>query len=211
MTRASEVYEILRDEIVRGDLRPNQRITELELATRLEVSRTPIREALQMLARDELIVSRRRGWVVYEFTLAEIRHLSEIRAALEGYAAGLAARHAKTEDIDALEQSYRTSLDEVKADRRRIIVVNDRFHHGVNRLSGNPFLVKMIQKSRRYYFNYQAETLYSDDELWRSMSDHDFIIAALRRRDAETVERVARGHVEELIRVVEERLRPSAT
>lgn len=162
-----------------------------------------------MLSRDGLIVSRRRGWVVYEFPLGEIRSLSEIRAALEGYAAGLAARHAKPEDIDALEEDYRQALNEVKSDRRRIVEVNDRFHQRVNELSGNPHLVEMIQKSRRYYFNYQAETLYSDEELWRSMADHDFIIAAMRRRDAETVERVARSHVEELIRVVEERLHPS--
>lgn len=208
-TRAQEIYETLRSEIIQGELRPNERITELELADRLHVSRTPIREALQMLARDNLIVSRRRGWVVYEFSLAEIRHLSQIRAALEGYAAGLAARHATADQIAALEDAYSQDLQEVRSDRQRIVVANERFHHDVNRLSGNPLLVMMIENTRRYYFNYQAASLYSDEELLRSMSDHDFIISALRRRDAETAERVARRHVEELIEVLEERMQGS--
>jgi DNA-binding GntR family transcriptional regulator len=205
-TRAQEIYETLRTEIIQGDLRPNERITELDLAARLRVSRTPVREALQMLARDNLIVSRRRGWVVYEFSLAEIRQLSQIRAALEGYAAGLAARHATADEIAALEEAYSRDLQEVRSERQRIVVANERFHHEVNRLSGNPLLVTTIENTRRYYFNYQAASLYSDEELWRSMSDHDFIMSALRRGDSETAERVARRHVEELIEILEERL-----
>src|SRR5207344_499138 len=63
------VYERLRSEIVRGELRPNERLIEAEIADRLKVSRTPVRESLQRLAADGLVVSRRRGWVVYEHSM----------------------------------------------------------------------------------------------------------------------------------------------
>lgn len=204
-TRANEVYMALRDQIVHGLLRPNERITETDLASQLNVSRTPIREALQMLARDGLIVSRRRGWVVYEFTFTEIRHLSEIRAALEGFAAGRAALVTTPEQVDELEVDYAEWRSKVAGDRRHIVAVNDQFHLRVNELSQNPFLVSMIRDSQRYYFNHQAASLYTDEELWRSMSDHDAIIAALRSRDANAAERIAREHVEEFIELLKSR------
>ena len=75
-------YRRLRFDIVRGRLRPNERLIEAELADRLAVSRTPVRESLQRLAADGLVVSRRRGWVVYEHTPDEIREIYEIRSAL---------------------------------------------------------------------------------------------------------------------------------
>jgi DNA-binding GntR family transcriptional regulator len=136
---------------------------------------------------------------VYEFTYDEIRHLSEIRAALEGFAAGRAALVATPEEVDKLEADYSEWRDKVQGDRRNIVAVNDRFHDRVNQLSPKPFLVSMIRDSQRYYYNHQAACLYTDDELWQSMSDHDAIITTLRQHDAAEAERIARGHVEEFI------------
>src|SRR5579864_7454244 len=93
-TRSDNVYERLREAIVTGRARPNERLIEAELADRLQVSRTPIREGLQRLAAEGLVVTRRRGWVVLEHTSAEIREIYEARAALEGYCARLAAERA---------------------------------------------------------------------------------------------------------------------
>ena len=69
---SEDVYWQLRKEIVRGDLRPNQPLAEIDIAERLRVSRTPVRESMQRLAADGLVVSRRRRWLVYEHTKAEI-------------------------------------------------------------------------------------------------------------------------------------------
>src|ERR1051326_9590051 len=92
------LYERLRHSIVSGELRPSQRVLELELAAQLEVSRTPVREALQRLAGDGLVLSHRRGWIVREHTALEIKEIYECRMALEGYAARLAARRARPQD-----------------------------------------------------------------------------------------------------------------
>src|SRR5690606_9984578 len=95
--RAHEIYDRLRGDIVHGVLRPNEPLIETELAEQLGVSRTPIRESLQRLASDGLIVYRRRRWYVYEHTADEIREMYEIRAAQEGYAARLAAERGTAE------------------------------------------------------------------------------------------------------------------
>src|SRR3978361_1268708 len=85
--RAAEGYEENRGAIVEGKIRPNERLIEADLAERLEVSRTPVRESMQRLAADGLVISRRRGWAVREHSPQEIQEIYEVRAALEGYAA----------------------------------------------------------------------------------------------------------------------------
>src|SRR5579859_8257976 len=97
--RAAEVYEELRQAIVEGRIRPNERLIELELARALNVSRTPVRESILQLVADGLVVSRRRGWVVREHSPEEIREIYEVRAALEGFAANLAAVRATDEQL----------------------------------------------------------------------------------------------------------------
>src|SRR5690242_1294185 len=72
---ADGVYQRLRSAIVRGDLRPNERLVEADLAVWLEVSRTPVRECLQRLAAERLVVNRRRGWIVQEHTVEDIREI----------------------------------------------------------------------------------------------------------------------------------------
>src|SRR6266516_463803 len=74
------VYQRLRSAIVRGDLRPNERLVEADLAGWLEVSRTPVRECLQRLAAERLVANRRRGWIVQEHSTQEIREIYDVRA-----------------------------------------------------------------------------------------------------------------------------------
>ena len=101
-TLADVTYHRLREDILLGYLRPNAPLVETELAERLEVSRTPVRESLQRLAKEGLITSKSRRWFVLEQTLKDIRESYDIRAALEGYAARLATERATESQIDAL-------------------------------------------------------------------------------------------------------------
>src|SRR5580658_2671970 len=99
---SDDIYRRLRGEIVHGVLRPNEALVEADLAERLNVSRTPIREGLKRLEADRLIVSQRRRWVVYEYKLDEIAELYEVRAALESWGARMAALKATPEQIQAI-------------------------------------------------------------------------------------------------------------
>ena len=92
--RSEEVYALLRAEITDGVIPPGSPLVEDEIASRLGVSRTPVRESIQRLAVDGLVESRRRRWVVHLHTAEEVAAIYDVRAALESHAARLAAAGA---------------------------------------------------------------------------------------------------------------------
>lgn len=195
-TRASladGVYEQLRWDIVHGVLRPNESLIENELADRLDVSRTPIRESLQRLAADGLIVLRHRRWQVYEYTAEEVRELYEIRACQESFAARLACERGTDEQVADIEAAR--DLATRLADPVERVVNNDRFHDLVNQASGNTRLCDLIQRTRLYHFNRRTAALYTSDELIESSRQHGQIIDAVCARDADAAERIVRTHV----------------
>ena len=195
-------YRRLRFDIVRGRLRPNERLIEAELADRLAVSRTPVRESLQRLAADGLVVSRRRGWVVYEHTPDEIREIYEIRSALEGYAAGLAAERATEEHLLEIAKILQESVDIARVPRQRMVEVNDRFHDAIIEASGNRRLAEEIRRNRLYYFNQRLANLYSDEEVFTSRAQHDQIVRAILDRDSREAEEITRSHVRHALETI---------
>ncbi len=194
--RAIEVYEELRSAIVEGRIRPNERLIEAELAERLQVSRTPVRESMQRLAADGLVVSRRRGWAVREHSPQEIQDIYEVRAALEGYAARLAAERASDDmiaEILKIHQSYIAELE--KTDRGHLIEHNDDFHNAVVAASGNARLAEQIQRNTAFYFVHRIAGFLDDDEVRQSIAGHQQLVDALIARDPDRAEAVARQAV----------------
>lgn len=190
--RGRSVYDRLRWDIVHGVLRPNEALIETELSERLGVSRTPVRESLQRLAEDGLIVMRRRRWYVYEHTAAEIREIYEVRAAQEGFAARLACRRASPEELAAIKEAA-TAMDQVDLDSR--VASNDAFHDLINEASGNRRLVAVIAKTRLFHFNRRLANAYTREELERSSAQHAAIVTAVVARDEDNAERIVREHV----------------
>lgn len=192
------VYQRLRDAILHGHYRPNQRLVELDLADELQASRTPVREALQRLGSEGLIVRVRRGWAVREFSKAEIREVYEVRLALEGYAARLAAERASDRELDEIGTLIDEQLRAQAADvipRDLLVQVNDRFHESIVEASGNARLVESIRRSRTYYFNYRLASLYTDEQAVSSLDEHVAIAAAVRQRAGDKAELLTREHI----------------
>lgn len=203
------VYQGLRDAILHGRYRPNQRLVELELAEELRASRTPVREALQRLGSEGLIVRARRGWAVREFSKAEITEIYEVRLALEGYAARLAAERASDRELDDIGALVDEQLKAQAADmipRELLVQVNDRFHDSIVAASGNARLVENIQRSRTYYFNYRLAALYTDAQAVESLDEHVAIAAAVRRRAGDKAELLAREHITSALELIVDRL-----
>lgn len=198
--RSVLVYNRLRRAIVQGELRPNQRLIEAALATSLDVSRTPIREALQRLALDGLVKRHRRGWVVREHNADEIRHIYDCRAALEGYAARLAALSATDAQLAELESILGDTRD--SSSREDMVAVNERFHEAIIEDAGNPLLAELTHRSRLYYFNRRVAQLYTDAEAAHSRTQHVRLLKALQERDADEAETVAREHVETALQAI---------
>jgi DNA-binding GntR family transcriptional regulator len=188
----STAYRRLRWDIVHGVLRPNEALIEGELSERLGISRTPVRESLQRLADDGLIVMRRRRWYVYEHTAEEIREIYEIRAAQEGFAARLACERATDEQIAEIAAAA-TEVDQAGTDDR--VAANDAFHDLLNAACGNRRLVELIGKSRLFHFNRRLANAYSPDQRTRSSAQHQAIVDAFIARDPATAEALVREHV----------------
>jgi DNA-binding GntR family transcriptional regulator len=206
--RSAEVYEQLRTAIVEGGIRPNERLVEADLAERLQVSRTPVRESMQRLAADGLIVSRRRGWVVREHSPDEIREIYEVRAALEGYAAGLAAERATNEMLEHIKSVHEQYIATIATTGRGpLIEHNDDFHNAVIAAAGNARLAQQIRANTQYYFVHRMSGLLTDQDVRTSIAGHQKLVDALIDRDIERAERVAREGVLEGLNKTLARLR----
>lgn len=206
---ADDVYRRLRGEIIRGELRPNEPLVETDLAARLAVSRTPVRESLHKLAADGMIVSRRRRWFVYEHSRAEIREIYDIRAALEGYAARLACLRGNDEQIGALmaakaELAGSNSANDGVGDDQ--VVHNERFHDLVVAAAGNERLTALVQRNRLYFFNYRIASLYTAADVAEYHRQHLALLEAIGARDADRAERLTREHVDHALELIVTRL-----
>ena len=193
---SSDVYNVLRREIVTGELRPNQPLIELDLAERLQVSRTPVRESLQRLANAGLVVPRKRGWAVREFTPDEIRQNAEVRMALEGYAAGLAATRGSPTDVAAIVAIHERRLMLRSTDEALRVKTNREFHDAIMRSSGNGRLTDAIYHSGQFYFNAPIARATTGEELALGNADHDLIVAAILKHDGAAAEQAMRAHIQ---------------
>ena len=204
-----DVHRRLRRAIVEGELLPRERLIEVELAERLGVSRTPIREAMQRLAAEGLIEGRMRGWAVHEHTEDEIRHIYESRIALEGYATYLAAERAGDAVLDGIVEVHRQCMAEVEAGRLRgsVVELTDRFHEAIFTAAANPRIAELILANSDFYFNHRIASAYTDAELVESIGTHQPIVDALTSRDPRAAEAAARAHVELALSVVLRTLR----
>jgi DNA-binding GntR family transcriptional regulator len=196
------LYDRVRADIVHGVLRPNQRLVEVELAERLGVSRTPVRETLQRLTLEGLVQRNRGGWVVHEHSPQEIRSIYEVRAALEGYAAFLAAGRASADELHELETLYPAGDDAFALGPDDQVELNERFHDGVIAAAGNARLAQLSRASREYYFNHRIARRYDVGETRESIEGHRRILAALAQGDGRAAESRAREHVDYALEIV---------
>ena len=193
---ATEVYEELRKSIVEGSIRPNERLIEADLAAMLQVSRTPIRESMLRLAGDGLIVAHKRGWIVREHSQQEIREVYEIRAALEGFAAGLAAQRATDQELAGIKAIHQAYIDTVSDESRgQLLEHNDAFHNAVIAAAKNDLLAEQIHRNSQYYFIHRISGFLTDEEVRGSIAGHESVVQALLARDAELAESTARALV----------------
>lgn len=199
---AQEVYRRLHEAIISGVYRPNQRLIETDLAEELDASRTPVREGLQRLEVEGLVASVRRGWVVREHTADEIRDIYDIRVALEGHAARLAAERGTDEQLDEIAAIHRRSQDVSDEDGRSWLVdANNVFHEAIIAAARNDRLAHLILRNRSYYFNYRLARLYSERDASTSIEGHAAIVDALMRRDGRAAEEAVQQHLRQSLDV----------
>lgn len=188
-------YRRLLDEIRNGTLAPGARLRETDLADRLGISRTPVREAIRQLETDGLVIHLpRQGATIRSLDHAEVVELYEMRAVLEGTAARLAARAAS--DIELAE------LAALNAELERAPVgdaareLNRVFHRTLIDAARNRFLIKSMSALQKTLLILGPTTLGDPDRARRAVTEHAAVLAALQSRDGAGAEAAMRAHVE---------------
>lgn len=193
--RGESAYRRLHRAIQEGQLRPGDRMREVELASRLGASRTPIRQALARLEHEGLVArDPRRGMIVAELDAGAVAELYVMREVLEGTAAALAARHASDAEIAAL-RGLADRDREIGHDPARLAQNNRLFHEALYRSARNRYLLKTLSSLREAMALLGQTTLALHGRSETALEEHAKLIAALERRDAAAAEEAARAHI----------------
>ncbi|MGR3721658.1 GntR family transcriptional regulator [Abyssibius alkaniclasticus] len=189
-----DAYALVLEAIDRGDYQPGDRLVESELAERFGVSRTPIREALQRLETQAVLVRDGRSMVVASLSHDQLGELYVVRAALEGLAARLAAQHAWPEEIRVL-------YDMIAADRKfmtdpkRLSRANKRFHRQLHLASHNRFLIQQLEMVHRTMALLATTSLAAEGRPEKALDEHEKIVAAIEARDGVAAEAALKAHI----------------
>jgi len=200
LTSAERTLAALRELILDGDLRPGTRLGEVELADRLGVSRTPVREALSRLAAEGLVqVVPNRGARVATWTVAELEGVFELRASLEPQLTGFAVARARQHDVDALDELAARMLEVgtpgPRQDLDALVPLNRAFHDRLVALADHPALAAALAAAIHPPIVLRNFHTYDEASLRRSLAHHAEIVAAVRAGDAEWAKAVMTAHI----------------
>ncbi|RVT86727.1 GntR family transcriptional regulator [Rhodobacteraceae bacterium CCMM004] len=201
-----DAYKLILEAIDVGVYKPGDRLVESELADRFGVSRTPIREALQRLETQSLLVRDGRSLIVSSLDHNQLAELYVVRAELEGLAARLAARHATDEEVrvlSAMVAEDRALLDDPAALSR----ANRRFHKQVHLASHNRFLVKQLDLVHRSMALLASTSLAVEGRGENALAEHERIVGAIADRDGDAADDALKAHIS---KAYETRLRHDA-
>ena len=200
------VFHTLREAILRGDLKPGERLMEIQLANKMGVSRTPIREAIRMLEQEGLAVTMpRKGAEVAKMTLKGMEDVLEIRAALDELACQLACERITEEQLVRLEQKKKDFEVSLKTGNVKQIAEADvNFHDVIYDATKNPKLVVLLNNLREQVYRYRVEYLKNSEIYPTLIKEHEAVVQALRHRNKEEVTMAMREHVKNQADAVKE-------
>ena len=199
------VFDRLRRWILEGEYEPDERLVEEQLAERLGVSRTPIRQALTMLEAEGLVeIAPNRGATVCSFSVEEVWDIYDLRAVLEGHAARRAAARIGEQELDGL-RSLAAEMERTTTERftdheeeiRWLVARNQEFHGTIVEASLNNRLATLLRRTVEIPLMFKAFFWYTPYERTISNHYHRQILHSLEQGDAERAEIVMREHVYE--------------
>jgi DNA-binding GntR family transcriptional regulator len=198
------VYAALREEIVGAELEPGAKISENELAERLGVSRTPIREALGRLREEQLVeVVPQLGTFVSPISTEAVTDAQFIREALECAAIRAAAERATDEDVAALEQNVRAQEQaRDDGDMDAWYLLDDAFHRALCDLSGHPGVWAANERAKSHLNRLRRISLTMPDYIPEMIAEHRAVIAAVAAHDPDAAEQNLRHHLRMVLRDV---------
>jgi DNA-binding GntR family transcriptional regulator len=189
-----EVAELLRQRIFSRSLPPGSWIDELKIAEEYGISRTPLREALKVLAAEGLVTMKvRRGAYVTEMSDQDLNDVYHLLSLLESDAAGEVSERASDVEVAEL-QALHNELEAAVDERDRFFEINERFHMRLLEIAGNRWRNQMVADLRKVMKLNRHNSLLKSGRLQESLREHRAIMRALARRDAKSAVEKMRSH-----------------
>jgi DNA-binding GntR family transcriptional regulator len=199
---SKKVYRIIKSGIIDGSLKSGSKLLEVKIAKQMGISRTPIREALRELAAKGFVTMiPNQGIIVSGDSIEDIREVMQIRGALEGLAARLAATMISKEEISRLENLIR-QMDKFtkKNDALSFGEVDAKLHNIIINSCGNNRLIQMRKNITEQAHRYRIKSLNVSGRLKYSTDEHQKIVEALRKKDSEKADKFSRKHIENTLK-----------
>lgn len=196
-TIREKVHSAVRSYIMSGQLAYGDRVVETRLARELNVSRTPVREALHMLEREGLLESIPRvGYRLKKITGVEAEEICEIRVVNETLAAQWAVQRMKPEDLEALDGNQTKAEQGARdGDFKSFVTYDAEFHEIIARASGSTKLMDICETLRRHMLLYRIESILSQDNVLGALKGHRRILECFQRRDMENIGPAVHDHL----------------
>ncbi|MGB8345319.1 MAG: GntR family transcriptional regulator [Ktedonobacteraceae bacterium] len=190
---ANQVYQAMKQAILDGRLAPGQQPNEMQLAEQLQVSRTPLREALRRLEVEGFIQRRRGSLYIPSLSRHELFCLYDIRARLEGLAANQAARCISEADLESLNAANERISEVQPGDPDQVLLKGEDFHHQIAIIANNPKNLEFIQNIMGHIARYRV--FGTDEGRAAFFEDHLHVLQAFASRDAARAEEAMVQHI----------------
>lgn len=203
MRLSDKAYQLIRHKIITLELPPLSAIDEQALMEDLQLGRTPIREALQRLVAEGLVISApRRGMYVAEIGITDLQKIFEMRMVLEGFCARLAAQRISAEQLSQIQAVIQDLEQTPNSDGKALMELDERFHHLVYLAADNEFLAATL--GRLHALSHRIWHLVLDriGDVRGAMEQHIAIAAALQERDGAQAEELLQQHVSDFQREI---------
>lgn len=203
------VFLALRDAILKGEMKPGERLMEMHLANKLGVSRTPIREAIHMLEQEGLAVTiPRKGAQVAKMTEKDLQDVLEIRNSLDELAASMACQRTTKEQLVDLRNAMNDFELATKSNNpKKICEADENFHNVIYKMADNPKLECIVNNLREQMYRYRYEYIKENTTYRQLIEEHAKILDGIERKDAEYVRDIMHIHLENQIAFVRKVIR----
>lgn len=198
------VFNTLRQAILRGELKPGERLMEIQLANKLGVSRTPIREAIRKLELEGLVLMiPRKGAEVADITEKSLRDVLEIRKALEELAVQLTCDKITKEQIRELEEAAEEFKKILKSsDVTEIAEADVHFHDIIYKATDNQRLIQLLNNLGEQMYRYRVEYLKNSEAYPQLVAEHEEIIRHIERKEKEKAATIVCKHIDNQVEAV---------